>query len=317
MATLSGGPRVILWAVIVSGLLSGCWVVGTSAWAAPTGPGVLAAQAATVDVRSAPAYYMAIGASESVGVQPAPGHPYGVRTDHGYANDLVAAERHRWPGLRLVQFGCPGTTLAAAVRGGGACPYPTGSQLATAVAFIRAHGPSTVLATVDLGFNDLRPCLAHRRVDQSCLHTTLPNIGWNLHLLLGQLSAAGGRHLHVVGLEHNDPFLGFYFGGRRNRTYARATVTAFDRLNATLRTAYRRAGDPVADVPRLFDVGSRRMVRLTGRGRVPAEVALACRLGWTCSHLRYAHHNVHPNARGYDAIADAAAAALGKRDRGA
>lgn len=256
-------------------------------------------------------YYVAIGASESVGVQPVPGHRRGRRTDHGYANDLAATLRHRWPGLRLVQFGCPGTTVAAAVDGGGACRYPSGSQLATAVGFIRAHAATTVVATVDLGFNDLRPCLAHERVGRSCVATTLREVARHLRLLLRRLAAAGGPGLHVVGLEHNDPFLGFYLGGPKGRRFAQESVVAFDRLNAVLRSAYRAAGDPVADVPRAFDVGNLHPVLLRGHGRVPAEVALACRLGWTCSPLPYAHHNVHPNTRGYDAIADAAAHALG------
>jgi len=239
-----------------------------------------------------------------------PGYRHGRRTDDGYANDLAAAERHRWPGLRLVEFGCPGTTLAAAVDGGSVCRYDHGSQLATAIAFVRAH-PSTVLVTVDLGFNDLRPCLAHERVNGACVTTTLRQIGRHLHLLLHRLDATAGRRLHVVGLEHNDPFLGYYLSGPRGRAFAQASVPVFDRLNAVLRMAYRRAGDAVANVPEAFDVGNRQLLRMPGHGRVPAEVAKACRLGWTCSVLRYAHHNVHPNDRGYDAIADAAAAALG------
>ncbi len=298
------------------GFLAGLSLLGVAAGVAvAVGPwtagGPVGASASRV---SRPvSYYVAIGASESVGVQPEPGHRHGVRTDHGYANDLAAAVRHRWPGLRLVQFGCPGTTLAAAVHGGSACRYPRGSQLATALAFIRSHAASTVLATVDLGFNDLHRCLRHQRVDRRCVGTTLRQVGANLHVLLRQLKAAGGPRLRVIGLEHNDPYLGYYLGGARGRAFAEASVAVFDRLNDVLRAGYRTGGAAVADVPRFFDVGSRRLVRLAGHGRVPNEVALACRLGWTCSTRRFAHHNVHPNARGYDAIADAAAAALGSR----
>ena len=97
-----------------------------------------------------PTYYLALGGSGSVGFQPAPAHPEGERTDRGYANDLVVAERSRWSDLSLVQLGCPGATTGTMLSGGGKCLYAEGSQLDAAVAFLHDH-PSTVLVTLDLG----------------------------------------------------------------------------------------------------------------------------------------------------------------------
>jgi hypothetical protein len=55
---------------------------------------------------SDPPYYVAVGGSGSLGLQPSAAHPHGQATDSGYSNDLVTAERSTWPDLRLVRFGC-------------------------------------------------------------------------------------------------------------------------------------------------------------------------------------------------------------------
>src|SRR5262247_952289 len=74
-------------------------------------------------------YYLALGDSLAFGFQ-----PNGDFT-HGYVQQLSA----QLPGLVLVNLGCPGETSTTFVTGG-RCPYPNGaSQLATAIAFLRAH----------------------------------------------------------------------------------------------------------------------------------------------------------------------------------
>lgn len=255
-------------------------------------------------------YYLAIGASESVGVQPVAGRRRGVPTDEGYANDLLATERARWPGLRLVQVGCPGETAVAAVRGGGPCTYPTGSQLSTAVQFLQAHRPATVLVTVDLGFNDVRRCLDRRSVDPGCVPHALAGIRRVLPGALARLRAAGGRRMRVVGLEHPDPFVARFLGGRTARDFATETLGVFDRLNRVLDAVYRRARVPVANVPRVFGTADRRLTVLAGHGHVPVGVARDCRFTWECPPGPFAG-NLHPNAQGYWAIARAVASAVG------
>jgi lysophospholipase L1-like esterase len=255
-------------------------------------------------------YYLAIGGSESVGVQPTPADPKGEPTDQGYADDLVTAGRGRWPGLQLVHVGCPGETTVDMVDGSDRCHYPEGSQLGAAVGFLRAHAPATVLATVDLGFNDVRPCLAHQAIDEGCVTAALARIDQTLPGILSQLKAAGGASLYLVGFEHYDPYLGDYLDGTVGRAFAMASVTVIDQLNSTLDGIYADAGVPVADQPRVFDTDDQRPTALAGYGTVPADVAQVCTLTWMCAPAPYAH-NVHPNAGGYRVIADAAAAALG------
>jgi hypothetical protein len=67
-------------------LFTGAIGLGTSAHAAATEP----------------PYYLSLGGSDSVGFQPTAPVPHGERTDEGYADDLVTAERARWDDLRLV-----------------------------------------------------------------------------------------------------------------------------------------------------------------------------------------------------------------------
>ena len=104
-----------------------------------------------------PHFYLALGGSGSVGVQPTAAAPRGRPTDAGYTNDLLVMERSRWTDLRLIRLGCPGATTRTMLQGGGGYLYRTGSQLAAAVASIRRQ-PSTVLVTLDLGFDNVRRC---------------------------------------------------------------------------------------------------------------------------------------------------------------
>jgi lysophospholipase L1-like esterase len=265
----------------------------------------------------APAYYVAVGASEAVGFQPLPGQRHATPGPAGYAEDLVHMESGRWPGLALIELGCPGITATAALTGAnptvpddssaGApvrCVYPAGSEVATAVQLIRRRAGRTVLVTVDLGFNDVWPCLRRDAVDQSCLHAGLQQIRDSLPVVLSRLRAAGGRHMLIVGLEHSDPYLAEAL--RDREAFARRSESVIDRLNDELAAIYTGAGALVADVPAAYRTDATTPVQLPGYGQVPEGVARVCALTWMCTP----EHNLHPNDAGYRAIADAVAAAV-------
>lgn len=290
---------------------------------AALGVGVTAAPPPAGALRSgvdsdAPGYYVAVGASEAVGYQPVDGQPHGgAPTDEGYANDLVHLESSRWPGLSLVELGCPGITSGGALTGvnpplpGGSsagrpdkCTYPQGSEVATAVQIIRKRGQRTVLVTVDLGFNNVWPCLRHDTVDQACVTSGLQQVHQSLPVILDRLRAAGGPKMLIVGLEHSDPYLAESLRGET--AFAHATEGVVDRLNDELAAAYTAAGALVADVPAAYDTHDQRPVRLAGYGIVPQGVARVCALTWMCTSA----HNLHPNGAGYRAIAGAVAAAI-------
>ena len=293
IATFSAGLAVILAVVVVS----------VAAMAAATGAGAA--------VRDGP-WYVAVGASEAVGYQPVPGSRYGRRTDDGYANDLVAMERRRWPGLRLVEYGCPGITAQGALDGAGRCHYPGGSEVRTAADFLRAHRAGSALVTVDLGFNDVWPCLAHRSVDGACVDAALRRVALALPEVLAVLRGASGPDLRIVGLEHNDPYLADRLSGPAGAAFSAAATRVLDRLNAELSSVYARAGALVADVPAAYGTARTTPVELAGHGAVPYGVARICALTWMCDA-----HNLHPDPAGYQVIADAVAMALGTRTVGA
>jgi hypothetical protein len=76
----------------------------------------------------APLYYVSLGTSLSVGIQP-DRSGQNQRTDAGYADQLYTILAPGTPNLRLVKLGCPGET-AATMLAGGLCDYDHGSQLA-------------------------------------------------------------------------------------------------------------------------------------------------------------------------------------------
>jgi hypothetical protein len=218
-------------------------------------------------------------------------------------------ERDRFAGLSLVDLGCPGITATVAFFGGGRCGYPAGSEIRQAELFIREHRSSTVLVTVDLGFNDLLPCLRKNVINQPCVGLALKRLSAVLPPIVAAIRAAGGPDLQVVGVEHNDPYLGDYLAGGSKRAFAEASLGVVSRLNAVLSSAYTQAGVLAADVPAAFATDDYLMVPLPGHGLVPADVATICQLSWMCGGQR-ARPNIHPNAAGYKVIAKALAAAL-------
>jgi lysophospholipase L1-like esterase len=250
-----------------------------------------------------PAYYVALGGSGSVGEQPTLAAPHGQPTDEGYANDLTETERSRWPDLQLVKLGCPGETTVTMTQGGDRCHYPAGSQLAAALAFLRLH-QSTVLVTLDLGFNNLKPCLAGHQVDDACLAQALAAVHEQIAAMVPLLREAGPPGMRLVGVGHYDPFLGTYLSGTAGHSFASESLSVVSRLNDALRSAYNGAGVPMADVAAAFGTAATGSGRLAGVGAVPRNVERACSLTWMCSAAPYGP-NQHPNDAGYEVISRA------------
>jgi lysophospholipase L1-like esterase len=275
------------------------WLAGTvAAMAMCAGLSVGGAGAAL----PGPHYYLALGGSDSVGYQPTVAIPHGQRTDEGYADDLLGAERARWSDLRLVQLGCPGETTLTMLYGGDRC-YPSLSQLALAVSFLQQH-PSTALVTVDVGFNDLVRCFVHRVIDASCVDLALEGVRDQLPRILAELRSAGGPSLRIIGVGHYDPYLVAYLSGPIGRSFAAQSLDVLTRLNETLRSVYSAAGIPMADVATAFDMTAAEPTKLPSGAIVPLNVAQTCALTWECVTGPLGH-NKHPNVEGYRLIAEA------------
>ncbi len=290
-------------AALLSGLLlllALLVVLATTVASAPAG--------ATDTKAAAPPFDLAVGASASVGFQPTSTHPRGQSTDEGYADVLATMEASRWPGLTLVRIGCPGITTVTMTNGGGRCAYRSGSELATALSFLHDH-PTTVLVTIDLGFNDLLPCLHHMAVDAACVDGALATVRTRLPPILTALRQAAPAGAHLVGVGHYDPYLGDALHGPTGRLFASATLGVMTRLNEVLRGAYAQAGMPMADVGAAFAIHNTRADMVAGLGTVPFDVARACSFTWMCARAPFGP-NFHPNDAGYRAVADAIARAL-------
>ncbi len=258
-----------------------------------------------------PAFYLALGASDSVGVQPALATGQTHPTDRGYANDVAAALGAAGTPVALTQLGCPGETTASMISGADRCYAGGDSQLAQAVAFLRAHVDDHGVVSIDLGFNDVRACLAPGPLgaNPSCLAPRLAAADAQLGAILAALRAAAGPHVVFVGLNHFDPFVAAPARHLRDALGVGASVGAVDQLNETLADAYGAAGVPVAEVTRAFDQGVTTPTAYPGLGVVPAEVARVCELTWMCRRAPRGP-NIHPNDAGYLQIAAAVLAAL-------
>jgi lysophospholipase L1-like esterase len=266
--------------------------------------GVGAAAAAGSDTATAP-FYLALGGSASLGYQPTEDSPKGGPTDQGYANDLVSYEAARGVAVQLTQLGCGGETTTSMLYGGSRCNQSDGTQLAEAISFLEAHQDDTGLVTIDLGFNNIRDCLANETVDEACVTSGLNAVSEELPTILSYLKDAAGPDVSFVGVGHYDPFLADALtdAAGSGPSFALASAGIVDRLNVELRDAYHDAGMPMADVAAAFEGGG--FVHHRTRSRVVvSDAAYACALTWMCQPAPYGP-DLHPNAAGYATIADA------------
>lgn len=253
---------------------------------------------------TSPQFYLDIGASESVGFQPTYVSPHGQLTSSGYANDVVNFEAARGVTLRLRELGCPGESPATAISGSDGCYHSRGSQLADAVSFLRHHRDQTGLVTIDLGFNQLSPCIHQEFTNPVCVSAQLANVRQDLTYIVNQLLSVAGPNVTFVGLNHNDPFLASAVNRSHDVIFALDSATAIDELNRTLSNVYGAFNIPVANVAGAFANSRDTLVPLSHVGTVPVDVARACTLTWMCHAAPYGP-NLHPNDAGYSMMAAA------------
>jgi len=255
-------------------------------------------------------YYLSLGDSLAAGVQPI-GDPNDLyRTNAGYPDQLFAIEHWFDPSLELVKFGCPGETTTTMIDGG-ICPYPAGSQLNEAIAFLRDHRSHVSLLTIDIGANDF-PCQT-----ADCVPAGVASIEANLPVILAALRTAAGPGVPIVGMTLYNPFLAAWLQGPAGQAYARLSAAELvGPVNGLLRGMFEAAGDPVANIEAAFSSNDfDTLVSLPGFGTVPINVARICTWTWVCAPPPLGPNN-HPNATGYRVIAIAFAIALERYELG-
>lgn len=271
-----------------------------------------------------PVYYLALGDSLSQGVQPAtpplpPGVSLGqsIETSQGYPDDLYARYAPAFHGrLRLEKLGCPGETTTSMLTGAGSpCAYPQGSQLAAALALLRAHHGHTGLITIDIGANDVDGCVIAGAISQACVASGIAAVQHDLPLILGALRHAVGGHAIIAGMNLYDPFLADFLTGPAGQAAAKQSVTLGVQLNQLLAAADKASGVRTADVQDAFSTTDfTDTAVLPGVGTVPLNVARICAWTWMCAPSPVGP-NIHANATGYQVITAAFEHVIGKFPR--
>jgi hypothetical protein len=237
-----------------------------------------------------------------------PRGPNESATSRGYANDVQALLAKEGRSLALYNIACPGETIQTFVAGGDACS-PATSQLEHAEQVLRSHATENGVVTIDVGFNNIRPCLQFASVDERCVARSVELIKRKLPSALASLQKAAGPGVVLVGVPYGDPFLGHYLDPSRGPTNATQTLAAMDQLDAALDAAFRLEHVVVAPVAADLKVGDRQMTGREGSRSVPQDVAETCATTWMCRDAPWGP-NDHPNNKGYSLIAKAIVSAL-------
>jgi lysophospholipase L1-like esterase len=234
-------------------------------------------------------YYLALGDSIAYGIQPANVN-LPPSSAHGYV-DLVAARlRKLAPKIRVVNYGCPGESTKTFTAGG--CPWLAdgrklhvpfhGTQLAAAIAFLRAHPGQVSPITVTLGGNDINEVADVCKGDLACIKARAPAALRQFRTRLSGIlepirSAAPQAEIVLTGL--------YNF----NADDLRGTDPIFRSINGTIAAVTRRLGAHYASLFAVFNPQGAR------------ERARVCAFTFICSQVE----DPHPTDAGYRAIADA------------
>jgi lysophospholipase L1-like esterase/ribosomal protein L24E len=249
-------------------------------------------------------YYVAMGDSLASGVgatQPA----------NDYVNLLYQHELTRYPGLQLVNLSCSGATTTNVLSGGGGCSYLTGTQLGDAEAFLRAHRGQIAFLTIDIGFDNVLPCMKTSlgsilvqppgsEIDGTCVQDAMSVVSTELPQILGGLQSASPG-LSIYGMDYYDGFLAGWLLGGSGVTLAQQSATYVVSFNTLLGQIYGAAGASMADPAGPFQTTD---FALTGSYlgmTVPQNVALICE--WTLICVQH-YDNIHTNDVGYAELAD-------------
>jgi len=278
-----------------------------------------APDSATITATTEVHYYLSLGTSLSVGVQPDSVGLPGL-TNQGYADQLFAIIKPSFDAagpptreLQLVKLGCPGETLDK-MTNGGICPYIEGSQLDAAVAFLTANKGNVHLVTIDMGGNDFRDggCI-DTTVDLTCANLVSAQISTDLAAVLATLRNASGPDTTIVGMNYYNPYLASWLQDASGQTLAVESAQAAGILTDFLGTTYATEGMPLADVAAAFE--SDNFVTMVSSSLpppndvLPVNVANICLLTYMCDPSPVGP-DIHANAAGYGLIADTFAAVL-------
>ena len=257
-------------------------------------------------------YYVSVGTSLSVGVQPN-GSGITLPTNDGYPDVLYNSIKPVFEAvgnreLRLVKLGCPGETLDSFANGG-SCLYLEGSQLAAAADYVAENLGSVYLVTIDMGANDFRNanCI-ETTVDSDCVDAVGLQIATDLAAALTALRNAAGPDTPIVGMNYYNPYLSSWLEDAAGQALAVDAAQAVATLNGVLRDTYETAGVPMADVALAFDSDNFTDMVTSSlpspNDMLPANVNNICLYTYMCDAPPRGP-DIHANDNGYIEIANA------------
>jgi lysophospholipase L1-like esterase len=224
-------------------------------------------------------YYLALGDSLAVGVQPdAQGDLQ--QTEFGYPDLMFGDLRASRSDLRLVKLGCSGETTTTFLVGG-LCSYGEfRSQLGAAAAFLLAHRGEARLVTINMGGNDIGGCADLSGIDYDCVQESTNRVRIKLSAAMVAIRAAAGSQVPIVGMNFYDPVLAFALFGAPDVAQASIPVTVG--INDMLERVYGSVGAPTADVESGFQTLVTTVVTVPGLGEIPLNLARICQLTFMC-----------------------------------
>lgn len=264
-------------------------------------------------------YYVSLGTSLSVGVQP-DSNGLLLPTDDGYADELFDSIRPAFEAagtqpreLRLFKLGCPGETLDTMMNGG-SCPYVAGSQLEAAVDFLSDNASKVYLVTIDMGANDFRDADCIGDADNpNCLTDVSAQIAADLATVLADLNNAASPDTTIIGVNYYNPFLSSWLDDLAGQALAMEAALAVGSLTVMLDTTYDMAGILVADVAEAFQSDDfTTLVPSTlpaPNDMLPLNVANICDYTFMCDPAPRGP-DIHAKDAGYTLIADTIEATL-------
>jgi len=241
--------------------------------------------------QSPQSFYLSLGDSMAYGFQPNKAKP-GARPsdfDTGYTDVFAARLRKLSSNIQVVNYGCPGESSVTFTRGGcdgladGFKLHDTfrGSQLKTALSFLRAHPGEVSPVTLTLWGGDLAPLSQKGKGAPAAI----ASFATRFASILRQLRA-GAPNAEII--------------------VAGAWNPEADRL-AKVEPLYRSVDAAIARAAAASRIRVANMfAALNGSGNVKAQQARLCKITYYCSK-----GDPHPTDVGYRAMADAFMAASG------
>lgn len=270
--------QALVLAATVAGLLV---FSGAAAGASSQGPVYLPPQS----------YYLALGDSMAYGFQGPKAKPGARASDFhtGYVDGFAATLEKLSPGIRVVNYGCPGESTVTFVRGGWNCDGAElhnafhGSQLAAAKAFLRAHPGQVSPITLTLWGGDVFPLTRRGKQAQPAISAFAAHFS----SILRQLRlAAPDAEIIVTGAWN--PEADRVAQGR----------PLYHAVDAAIKRAAAASRSRVAEMFSVFD----------GPGDARAQQHRLCALTFYCSSKG---QDPHPTDAGYRAMAKAFLTASG------